>query len=170
MYTVRDKEPIVNFLRGIGPDFLGRKYHQLVGRDDEQMERCHDQIQWMFPLHESSKFAMVCPIVNEEIVQDAIRYREVNDNLRLATERMTSFLGIGKFHDVEKQQGWLNDKNHNLLRVTRIIRCLRLFELEAIALSFYQAACDAEKNFALDPITLSYWEKALKDYKWNSLR
>ena len=48
---------IVRFYRDGEMDTLGRTLAQMQGYGDFYMERCHDHMQWMFPLHEPSMFA-----------------------------------------------------------------------------------------------------------------
>ena len=48
---------IVRFYRDGEKDSLGRTLAEMFEYDDANMERCHDHMQWLFPLHEPSRFA-----------------------------------------------------------------------------------------------------------------
>jgi hypothetical protein len=170
MYTVRDQKPIIHFLRGIGPDYKGRFYSDMAKSNDGEMEECHDQIQWMFPIHEGSRFAMVCPIVDQELVDKAMEFPSVQYNINAAAIRMSDFFGIGKYTDKSKQINWCNENNHNLLRITRIIRCLRIFRLESQADNFHRNVVRVLEEFPIIGDTKSYWDKALQDPIWHTLR
>ncbi len=74
---------------------------------------------------------------------------------------MRAFYGLpgGK----ARQARWVTPGNHNLLRLSRILRCLHLlgFEDEARALlrdleALYKAGAGA----AIGPVTLGYWRRA----------
>ena len=54
---------IVRFYRDGDRDTLGRKLAEMQHYDDYDMERCHDHMQWMFPLHEPSMFASMYEIL-----------------------------------------------------------------------------------------------------------
>ena len=131
--AITDKAAILGFLKGEIPDPLGRMYSDLLKADDFEMEQCHQHIQWMFPLHEESRMACCYPILSPEIVAEAKQSKVILDNLRLALERLTKFFAIGPYDNYHIQVLWCRDVpyvNHNLLRITRIIRSLRLFGLD----------------------------------------
>ena len=56
------------FLKKSGPDAHGRYLQDILKFTDEELEECHDQIQWSFPLHEESNFAIIYPIIDEEFI------------------------------------------------------------------------------------------------------
>lgn len=167
---IRDEKYILDFLSDEGKDFKGRTYTEMVNCSDEEMEQCHDQIQHMFPLHEESKFADTYPLINKKIIEVAKRKSIIMFNLLIATNRMEEFFGIGEFEDKEKWKLWCKNRNHNLLRITRIIRCLRLFGLDGIAENFYSEVVVVGREMNLEEKTFEFWEKALKEPIWDSLR
>ena len=168
---IRDAKQIIEFLKGDGKDYRDRTFQDIIGCSDSTMEKCHDQIQWMFPLHEESAFASTYPIITKDIVEESKRWGAIKENLVKAKTRMERFYAIGNYHDKDIQRKWCNERNHNLLRITRIIRCLRIFELDGFAENFYLKALLASKEFLMDDsLTFSYWKKALREDVWNSLR
>jgi hypothetical protein len=168
--NITNKTIIVDFLRGIGTDHIGRTYEDMIGINDEQMEKCHDQIQWMFPLHEFSKHARTCPVISPEIVEEALKYPSVQFNILIAKNRFEKFLAIGEHEDVDIQRKWCRDRNHNLLRVTRAIRCLRLFELKDEALDLFNKVVPVGERLGIGSFTMGKWTQALLDDKWNTLQ
>jgi hypothetical protein len=168
--NITDTKTIVDFLRGEGTDHILRSYDDMLSVTDLEMEKCHDQIQWMFPLHEFSKHAKTCPIITPETVAKAQNHLSVRDNLLRATDRMEKFFGIGLYEDRDKQRQWCKNHNHNLLRVTRIIRCLRLFGMEEAAEDFYNKVVPVGEYFGVSSFTLSKWQQALTDNVWNTLQ
>jgi len=173
---ITDKEVIVDFLKGVGPDHRGRLFSDTLAWTDFELEDCHDQVQWIFPLHEDSNMAKVWPVLLPETVEEAKKHPEVLANLREAKDRFEIFLGIGEHEDRMKQDRWCRDKNHNLLRITRIIRSLRLFGLEAEATKFYGEVVkvaysyDTSGKSEVSDLTLKYWHKSYNDDIWESLR
>jgi len=168
---ITDPQTIIDFLRGIIPDYKGRMHEDLIRFSDVEMERCHDQCQWLFPLHEESKFADTYPIITKEVVELSEEYPEVNSNIMKASRRMRLFLGIRPFDNIERQRDWLEDGNHNLLRVTRVIRCLRLFNMVEQAVGFYNDVYSTSLYFDISPMTYDYWSKALMtEDQWSSLQ
>ena len=167
---ITDIETIVNFLHGDTEDYQGRTYNDIIECDDKKMEQCHDQVQWMFPLHEESNFAMTYPILTPEAVEEAKKSPIILSNLVTAKDRMEKFYGIGEYEDINKQRPWCKEYDHNLLRITRIIRCLRLFGLEDDAQDFYEKALKAAEYFGLSNVTKAYWWRAAKEDVWETLR
>ena len=161
---------IIDFLNGTGTDYKGRKFLEILTWDDKQLEKCHDQIQWIFPLHEDSNYAISYPIVDKELIEKINGDENIKNNLRKAKDRFEMFFGIGDYEDISTQKNWCINYNHNLLRITRIIRCLRLFVLEDEAKDFYDKVYYVGNKLNISSITLKYWKRALLEDIWESLR
>jgi hypothetical protein len=182
---IDDQGLIYSFMLGKGRDSYGRYYHDLIAVDDEEMEKCHDKIQWLFPLHEPSGFAQKCPIIVENCY--LLHDNSCQENIRLATYRMINFFDFKSRYVLP----WCNPRNHNLLRITRIIRSLRLFNQQDLAFEFYCMAknrvereIDSNREFCfrnpevIDKSnfnesmtkTLEYWTKAMFDPKYKTLK
>lgn len=168
--NVSDTKYVLAFLRGESTDHRNRTYANMLALDDVKMEMCHDQVQWLFPLHEISKHAHTYPVLTKEIVEEAKKDKVILANLRKALDRFERFLAIGKYDDVDKQRRWCQDRNHNLLRITRVIRCLRLFGLVDESTSFYCTVAKVADRFGLSNTTLDYWDDAWHNDVWASLQ
>lgn len=167
---ITDIQTIIDFLEGKSKDYRGRTFQDMLDLTDIELERCHDQIQWMWPLHEESKHAHTYPVVTKPLVGKANVNPVILKNLMRAKIRMEKFYGLGEYEDEQKQMRWCKDRDHNLLRITRIIRCLRLFGMENEATDFYDKVSRVADRRGISPITLFYWEKAYNDDVWNSLQ
>jgi hypothetical protein len=122
------------FLEGEGADARGRTLFQVLAMDDVALEHTHDFIQWLFPLPEPSAAVPGAPVLSSGEAQ-AIRDSELAPlALAAATDRMASFYGTT--HD------WLMPNDHNHLRITRIIRSLRLLVGDAEADAFHAFILD----------------------------
>ena len=103
---------------------------------------------------------------------------EVNRNLkvsywmRMSLDRMKRFYGLTPCVEEDRVRDWGQPWNHNMLRITRIIRSLRLFNIDNLAQSFYEECREAlETNVIGDfSLTYKYWEKALNEDIWESLK
>lgn len=166
---ITDKDTIIGFLNGSKPDYRGRYHSDMLLLDDMAMECCHDQVQYLFPLHEESQHAQTYPILTGETIAEiksGKSHWDIYVNILKAKSRFEKFLGIGEYWDVMKQDLWLNRGNHNLLRITRIIRSLRLMGREFQSCDFYEKVLYAlQYHTERDGVvhignTVVYWEEA----------
>lgn len=162
-------EEIINYLSGKGTDAYERTYRETLEWSDVDLERCHSQVQWVFPLHEESRHADVYPVLTPEIVDLAKKSPDILYNLVDAKRRFQDFFGIGEQEDRQKQRKWCRNGNHNLLRVTRIIRSLRLFGLDEEAREFYDMVWEVGDRLGISAITINYWDRAMDDDVWSTL-
>jgi len=167
---ITDPRTIVDFLRGYTRDYRGRTFDDILNSSDEEMEHCHDAIQQIFPLNEFSKHAWTYPVLTKETVAMALKYEDVMGNILRAEQRMRSFLGMKPNEDIDKQRKWCRDYNHNLLRVTRVIRCLCLFGMNRHAEDFYNEVVKIGNYFGISSTTLNYWNRALVEDPWTPLQ
>jgi hypothetical protein len=169
---VIDKDTIVNFVALHGKDHKGRRYVDYLAFSDNELEINHDFIQWMFPLHEPSGFSGNCPILSPEIVEETTRLLNFKYQIEAGVGRISRFLGIGQHFDIDIQRNHFHNGNHNLLRITRIIRSLRLLEREDLAKQFYDdvmvGAMLAQPE--ISAVTRQYWIKALTDDAWETMK
>lgn len=82
-------------------------------------------------------------------------------NMLKALNRFEAFLGLNGYE--YKQTRWAADGDHNLLRITRVIRSLRLFGLESDAKNFYDKVMEVAEKFELSSITVDFWKRAMND-------
>jgi hypothetical protein len=109
---------ITAFLEGEGPDARGRSLFDVLAMDNAALERNHDFIQWLFPLREPSRAVPDAPVLTDADVEAIRESGMAQYALAAATDRMDAFYRTT--HD------WLMPNDHNHLRITRIIRSLRL--------------------------------------------
>jgi len=109
---------IVAFLEGEGPDAAGRTLFDVLAMNNTALEQTHDFIQWLFPLREPSRAVPDAPVLTDDQVEALRDSAMAQIALAAATDRMEAFYRMT--HD------WLMPNDHNHLRITRIIRSLRL--------------------------------------------
>ena len=78
-------------------------------------------------------------------------------NLRRASERMLRFY--------EETDGWLTFSDHNHLRITRILKSLRLLAGHDAARAFYDRVMTRHRaaGSPISPRNLAYWTEALNE-------
>ena len=176
-----DSSALIAFYTGEGFDSLGRNYTSLLAFDDNQLEEEHNYIQSMFPLHEPSRMITHAPLLTPEVALLLSASPIARDRFRAALSVFRVFLGLDAVEDqaviapaivgmpfiepiqtlrYQKLSLWLHEGGHNTLRVTRIIRSLRLVGLEIEASSFYRDVSAEGRRAGLGPRTLSYWRRA----------
>ena len=104
-----------------------------------ELEDRHDYIQWMFPTTEKSAFNPDAPIVEDIAVFENHPDKErIRSNIKKSFILMLGFYGL-EMNGVVISKGvtwetrkkvWLHKRNHNHLRITRILKCLKLFSLD----------------------------------------
>ncbi|KAF2215159.1 hypothetical protein CERZMDRAFT_94579 [Cercospora zeae-maydis SCOH1-5] len=155
-------------------DDAGRTLDQILNFDNYELERHHDYIQVIFPLPERSPINPTAPKITEEVRDAFLRNELLRDNLFRAFARMASFYAFdvsgtpddptltpkSNFEKLARET-WLTRMDHNHLRITRIIRCMRILGLETAAVKFYDALC-ANEGGKVASRSLMYWERAAK--------
>jgi hypothetical protein len=119
---------IVGFLEGKTPDRRGRILAMLLQQTDHQAETTHDYIQWLFPLDEPSRSVNGAPVLTE------LEIEEIRDSSLAQANLARSagwFLGF-----LERNNHWITKYNHNQLRITRVIKSLRLLTSDKAANEF----------------------------------
>ena len=85
---------------------------------DYWLENTHDYIQWWFPLDEPSRSKPFLPYLSDQDIYWMKERAEIHNNQMLLLNRFKQFLMGNDF--------WICHYNHNHLRITRIIKSLRL--------------------------------------------
>jgi hypothetical protein len=119
---------IVDFLEGRGPDGAGRMIEAVLAFGPAALERHHDFIQWLFPLPEPSRAVAGSPVLGAQDIRIIRRSAAAQQHLAQAQVLMSRFYLEGS--------DWLRMTDHNHLRITRIIRSLRLLVGDAAAEAF----------------------------------
>jgi hypothetical protein len=176
---VASNSAIIGFYSGVVPDDRGRYLREIQQWPDDRLEDVHDSIQWMFPLRERSAVNPTAPVLDAATIAEFQSRTELQENLRLSFIRMLKFYGLetesspkltvkpaANFHD--RARVWLRPGNHNHLRITRIIKSLRLLGLEAEARAFFECLAGifrSEKPAAgaISSTTFQYWKSAAED-------
>lgn len=147
--------PLHAFLADAGTDFRGRRIEDVLAFPDDELERVHDYVQWLFPLPTRSSAQPDAPVLNKEEIAAIRSDGRAVANLRRAADRMLAFY-------LSTDQ-WLAWNDHNHLRISRILQSLRLLVGPDAAHSFYEAVMARHRaaGTPVNPRNLRYWEDAV---------
>lgn len=148
---------IIRFLRGDQRDTQGRCLKDMHDLPDWKLERCHDVVQWMFPTDIPSAHYPDAPVLTAEDIAIIQNDGHIKAIIQLSLTRMVEFY--------EKNDYWITQKNHNFLRLTRILRCLWLAGLKHDYVSLQKALDDVFIDYPdiVGEETYLYWKNANND-------
>lgn len=166
---------IIRFYAGEGADDRGRWLRDIQAWDDDRLERVHDYIQWLFPLPEASGFNPDAPVLTRDDIADLRRDPALQEAVRVSWQRMMAFYRMGGLTrpgasaaDVDVpaviRAHWMRPGDHNMLRISRILRCLALAGLAheaALTLAALERVfADPAGAAAIGARSLGYWRQA----------
>ncbi|KAF6224446.1 hypothetical protein HO133_011023 [Letharia lupina] len=147
------------------PDPSGRTVSSILALPDTDLEHRHDYIQLLFPLPEPSPYHPTAPVIDRATFA-AFRSRpDLRSRLLTSLTRMLHFYGLdlparsqrppARDDDdddddprpeivrganfARASRNWVRRFDHNHLRITRIVRCLRVLGLEGHAAALFRA-------------------------------
>ena len=145
---------LYKFLKNEESDFLGRFLSDIWNFSDNEIEDTHDFIQLVFPLDKPS-----------QAIYHNIYLKDQNEFIKIKRDQLVRE-NIIKSKDwfiefLKRNNKWKSYSDHNQLRITRVIECLRLLISDEDADSFYSTILSmiCEDN-EINEITLDYWSKA----------
>ena len=145
---------IVGFLEGKTPDHRGRILAMLLQQTDHQAETTHDYIQWLFPLDEPSRSINGVPVLTELEIDEIRQSSLAQINLAKSARWFLGFL--------ERNDHWITKYNHNHLRITRVIKSLRLLTSDEAADEFRDKVFGylGDEVNLIDAKARSFWNSA----------
>ena len=168
--------PIVAFYRKQRPDSERRTLDDIRSRGHDWLEYTHDYIQWLFPLRTRSQFNARAPVLDDATVRAFLDDPALREELLQSFRVMLGFYGFdltappGGPVGVARAGGWprrsrnwLTPGNHNFLRITRILTCLRTLGLPEYARAFFAALREVSESGAagvIGPRTFAFWSEA----------
>tara|TARA_B100000579_G_scaffold43061_2_gene30039 strand:- start:1276 stop:1716 length:441 start_codon:yes stop_codon:yes gene_type:complete len=142
-----------NFLLGKEADFKGRTIQEIWSFSDIQIEGNHDFIQLIFPLNKKSQNVFHGYYLdNEDLINELKESHQIRKNIIKSSSWFLSFL--------KRNEHWKSKYDHNQLRITRVIECLRLLVGDDEADNFYQSVLVLCSDKNINKITLEYWKNS----------
>lgn len=184
---------VLEFYKGERPNQKGLYFNNIMNFDSNELEDNHTYIQWLFPLIEPSLVVPGSPVLDDaDIEAFSSNWRDVDEmkekiklrkNLLDAFNKMTSFYGFklslfkkdgeelnsvrlirDPYTFEHKALNWLTDRNHNYLRISRILASLMLLGYESTAKMFHECLCDVYEEYkgTIGPLTKQFWDEAME--------
>tara|TARA_Y100000022_G_scaffold78268_1_gene67478 strand:- start:169 stop:615 length:447 start_codon:yes stop_codon:yes gene_type:complete len=145
----------LDFLSNGGTDFKGRTLESIWSFTDQQIESTHDFVQIIFPLDKPSQSTFHGNYLDSnELVNKIKDSSTAKENILKSSKWYFSFL---------KRNIWLWNRkyDHNQLRITRAIECLRLLVSEDEADDFHKNVLEIiEDDNRVNETSLNFWQKA----------
>ena len=143
-----------HFLLNKETDFKGRFLSDIWEYSDNKIESQHDFIQLLFPLNKPSRSVLHGYYLNEKNLIDQIRNdQSAKENLIKSKDWFVGFLS--------RNNQWKNYSDHNQLRITRVIECLRLLVSAKEADLFYKKIITMlGSDHKVNKKTLEFWSNA----------
>lgn len=151
----QERSDLVMFLSGEGRDSRGRLLEDILDFSDQRLEALHDFIQWLFPLDTPSAAVPGSPVLTAADIEAIRADTSCQTNLKRSAERMARFY--------TENDHWLVPADHNHLRITRIIRSLRLLVGREEAEKFADGIMKRVRQAGAPVSSTSqrYWREAL---------
>ena len=145
---------LCSFLTGHETNSSGWLLSHVWKFNDTQIENTHTFIQWVFPTDEPSRATPGSPVLDEEQILEIQNSEQAKQNLSKSAEWYFDFLRRNNF--------WRKPHDHNHLRITRVIKSLRLLcgddEADYFKEQFWQLlGADISQ---IPSKTIEYWENA----------
>lgn len=155
------KSGLLPFLRGTGVDASGRSLDDILCWTFDKLESVHDYIQWLFPTDESSRWNAGAPLLTRRLQQVVREDPVARANIRKCFCKFLLFLGLEVLQKDNDCSGGPNivvqkaphfesrvstcwkssfmrmGGNHNWLRISRVLHCLRLVGLDQEAAALH---------------------------------
>ena len=119
---------IKEFLEGLQPNTSGKTIAEIYGYTDQQIESEHTFIQWLFPLDEPSRNVRNSPVLGPDEIALIMESPTAQGNLKKSAGWYLGFLS--------RNSHWIKRYDHNHLRITRVIKSLRLLVSYEVADGF----------------------------------
>ena len=160
----------------LAPDSKGRTLTNILAWSDTKLEASHDYIQVLFPLPEGSMFNWIAPIVDESTFRAFRSRSELRNGVKKSFTRILRFYGFElqmldgggiavqpATHSDKAFRNWVVGSDHNHLRITRILRSLRVLGLEREAEAFFVALRRVfEESGKIGSTSMMFWTRAAK--------
>ncbi len=145
---------IKEFLEGLQPNIFGKTISEIYTYTDQQIESEHTFIQWLFPLDEPSRNVRNSPVLGPDEIALIMESPIAQSNLKKSADWYLGFLS--------RNNHWIKRYNHNHLRITRVIKSLRLLVNDDVADGFRIDLCNllGTNRGVIPKETQQFWDNA----------
>ncbi len=143
-------QELFNFYTNKGETTEGFTFDEIIAWDNFWWDRSHKFIQWLFPLPEKSIFNPHAPLLDLETIAELERNEEFQNRFKDALYRYMVFL---------EEEDWLQTNNHNLMRISRVIRSANILGFPRVARIWCRKYGDLVRAELGNHPCLEYWER-----------
>ena len=163
---------LIDFYCNDLPNVDGVKLSDIMAMSNNDLEKGHHWVQWAFPSDEVSKANTNAPLLDKEVIEKLKSDVTFDKKFGASADRFFDFLISCTYPDDNKPI-WVTPRNHNYMRITRVIKSAKLFDRFDIAERFYSFGRDLYDKWPNDigDETLAFWLNAYSDQmsKWLKL-
>lgn len=170
---------VVEFYRGERGNVMGHTLAEIMQYSLGAMEMDHDYIQWILPSNETSAMNGDAPTLTKEEAIILSEDPELRERVKASFLKFIDFLGLEltgtegepvvdsllSTQERPNPTRWMDHFNHNMLRVTRCLKCMRLTGHENYALALFEFLKQNQSTFSIN--TFGHWSKATFDDLWS---
>jgi hypothetical protein len=175
---------LIGFYEGTTTDNRGRWLREIQSWDFSKLEAVHDYVQWLFPLRKRSPVNPAAPSLDQEAISEFRARPELRAELIRTLEVMLRFYGFSLAGSLEEPKvicsddfepraaNWMTSGNHNHLRITRILGCLRALGCENYGEAFFRALQEVywselqDRTRAISDQSFAFWRSATGRGGW----
>ncbi|MBK6803314.1 MAG: hypothetical protein IPG83_18035 [Novosphingobium sp.] len=163
------------YLHGAGGP-AGRTFEQILQLSEQDLERRHDYIQWIFPTFTRSEVVPESPSLTTEAAVQLRASPLTRQKVIAALIRMLEFYGMDLDDDLEeptiarsadefvrRRSVWMTPGNHNYRRITRMLASLQILGCPqyAVALLDCLSLCYRDHGGLIGPMAMEHWKRAV---------
>jgi hypothetical protein len=165
-----EKFTVLGFYNGMTNNH-GDSLEKILGFDDHTLEKKHNFIQWLFPI-ETVGVDHTAPLTDFETRDTFKEFAYLREKMKESFNLMLRFYGFQQQANgvvvrssayPTKIQNWLKARNHNFLRITRILKSLCLHGLQSDAAAFLKALEEVyeENKLVIGEKSMNFWKGSL---------
>jgi hypothetical protein len=179
MPTTLDEMEIVRFYKGMCGNNVADTLEDVWTWSHGKLEMDHDWIQWAFPSNEPSKMNSAAPTLSRTQAEVFKQDAELQQKVKKSFLVFLDFLGLKMVRDDEvveivakdpsedKEKDplwWTKEFNHNMLRVTRVLKSLRLTGHQKYADALFKTLLTFKDRLSAN--SFRHWTRATFDDLW----
>lgn len=151
-----------DFMLKDSQDPFGRTRKLILLFSEEQLENTHNYIQWLFPTFTQSNFNDTSPVLDEKFINSLENKNKICQLLQEHFDLMYNFYFNPK---TLRPYHWLSKNNHNFLRITRMLLCLKYFNYNFNYRNIMEELSFLKEDFPdiITDNTFSYWIAAYQE-------
>ena len=167
---------LLGFYSGQSPNREGRLIVEIWTFNYSKLEYTHDYIQWLFPLTQKSNYNINVPSLTASDIKIFKSDNLLRKNLLISLKLMLTFYGLkcnlapdGKVsitygeNYLERKKYWLGLRNHNYLRLTRILKSLTILGGKKYAIALFNCLKEIyeQEGDKIGATTFNYWQNVI---------